>query len=168
MGLIIYCLISNLIEHIQHSSFFSSSVFWLFNRLHYNSPLEKIIRILVISICGVATALVCYGRIYLQYHTMSQVFWGSLVGCFTGILWFMIVHFLLTPFFPIVVSWWVSIHLDFIGNIWMNWGDKLTLSSFKVVSDFSSRYILIWHKFQLYFENLIFVQKSNFFNLLFA
>jgi membrane-associated phospholipid phosphatase len=107
-----FCLTLIQLELIYFSSqfmfFFSTyTLLFVLKRLHYNSPLEKIIRIIVITICGVATALVCYGRVYLQYHTVSQVVYGSLVGIFTGIAWFLVVHLLLTPFFPIIVSWWV-------------------------------------------------------------
>lgn len=49
--------------------------------------------------------LVTYGRVYLQYHSITQVFCGALIGIALGAAWFMIVHAVLTPIFPIIVSW---------------------------------------------------------------
>ena len=64
--------------------------------------------------------LVLY-RVYLDYHTPSQVLWGALIGIITGCCWFTIVQvcyiamfvtmatimtilqLLLTPFFPEIV-----------------------------------------------------------------
>lgn len=46
-------------------------------------------------------------RIYLQYHTVSQVIVGALLGSVLGVLWFLITHFALTPWFPTVASWLV-------------------------------------------------------------
>lgn len=78
-------------------------------RLHHNSPLEKIVRGLVIALCTMVTALVCYGRIYLLYHTVSQVVVGATIGAAFGVLWFLFVHVILTPYvFPRVVSWKIS------------------------------------------------------------
>jgi dolichyldiphosphatase len=57
----------------------------------------------------VVTALVCYGRLYLMYHTLSQVVVGSIIGLVTGLVWFVFVHSLLTPYvFPKIVSWRIS------------------------------------------------------------
>lgn len=80
-----------------------------FPRLHQNSPLEKIVRGLVIALCSVVTALVCYGRIYLLYHTIGQVAVGAIIGTTFGALWFLFVHVILTPLvFPRIVSWKIS------------------------------------------------------------
>jgi dolichyldiphosphatase len=57
----------------------------------------------------IVTALVCYGRLYLMYHTLSQVIVGSIVGLVTGLVWFVFVHAVLTPYvFPKIVSWRIS------------------------------------------------------------
>ena len=44
-------------------------------------------------------------RVYLMYHTVSQVVIGSLLGSILAVLWFLFVHFALTPFFPTIASW---------------------------------------------------------------
>lgn len=46
-------------------------------------------------------------RIYLQYHTVSQVIIGGLLGSVLGVLWFLFTQFILTPWFPTVASWLV-------------------------------------------------------------
>lgn len=78
-------------------------------RLHHNSTFEKIFRGLVVSACVLDTALVCYGRVYLLYHTVNQVLIGALIGTLTGFVWFFFVHSILTPYvFPKIVSWKIS------------------------------------------------------------
>lgn len=66
-------------------------------------------RIVAIVVCSTVTVLVCYGRIYLLYHTVSQVFVGAFIGISVGFLWFFVVHVILTPYvFPRIVSWKIS------------------------------------------------------------
>lgn len=89
-------------------SFSSLNLCYIF-RLHHSRPLERIARALAIVVCVVVTLLVCYGRVYLMYHTVSQVIAGAFIGVFSGALWFLFVHVILTPFvFPRVVSWKIS------------------------------------------------------------
>jgi len=94
-------------SHAQFMLFFSTyTILFLLKRLHHNSPLDKIVRGVVIITCLVGTILVCYGRIYLLYHTVSQVFVGAFIGVISGSLWFLFVHVILTPYvFPSIVSW---------------------------------------------------------------
>jgi dolichyldiphosphatase len=71
--------------------------------------MEKVLRLVVVAGCSTVTALVCYGRVYLLYHTVSQVIVGALIGVTFGALWFIFVHALLTPYvFPRIVSWKIS------------------------------------------------------------
>lgn len=52
--------------------------------------------------------LVCYGRIYLQYHTVGQVIWGGVIGSALGAGWFAITQTLFTPLYPTIVNWKIS------------------------------------------------------------
>jgi dolichyldiphosphatase len=45
-------------------------------------------------------------RVYLMYHTVTQVIIGALLGSILAIHWFLFVHFAFTPFFPTIASWW--------------------------------------------------------------
>jgi len=54
--------------------------------------------------CLTLSILVAYGRIYLHYHTWSQVAWGSFIGYAMAMLWFFLVHLVLTPLFPWIAS----------------------------------------------------------------
>jgi dolichyldiphosphatase len=83
--------------------------YFLCFRLQHNSPFENVIRGLAIALCSIVTALICYGRIYLLYHTISQVIVGAFIGASFGIFYFLFVHLILTPFvFPRIVSWKIS------------------------------------------------------------
>ncbi|XP_058823956.1 dolichyldiphosphatase 1-like [Topomyia yanbarensis] len=100
-------------SHSQCMCFFAQYVLlFIFIRLHHmnnnNARAERLVRILVLVMCWVVTILVCFGRIYLQYHSLSQVLVGAFVGIFIGTFWFFLTHYVLTPYFPMVVSWRVS------------------------------------------------------------
>ena len=51
---------------------------------------------------------VVHFRIYLSYHTMSQIVCGVGGGCVMAVLWFLLVHLVLTPFFPHICAWLVQ------------------------------------------------------------
>jgi len=51
----------------------------------------------------VIDSCLCF-RVYLGYHTYSQVVWGGLVGTVLGCLWFAVVQIVLTPFFPYIAA----------------------------------------------------------------
>ncbi|XP_012215670.2 dolichyldiphosphatase 1-like [Linepithema humile] len=93
--------------HAQHMWFFATYVtFFIYFRLNYSCTIfERFCRIIVALGCIIAAVLVTYGRVYLLYHSNTQVFCGALIGVALGIIWFFITHTILTPFFPIVVSW---------------------------------------------------------------
>lgn len=44
-------------------------------------------------------------RVYLLYHTWSQVFYGGVAGCTIGIVWFFFTQEVLTPLFPKIAAW---------------------------------------------------------------
>ncbi|XP_039432555.1 dolichyldiphosphatase 1-like [Culex pipiens pallens] len=100
-------------SHAQFMFFFTQYVLlFIFIRLHHmnnnNARAERLVRLLVLAMCCVATCAVCCGRVYLQYHSTRQVLVGALVGTIVGSGWFVLTHYFLTPFFPLVVSWRIS------------------------------------------------------------
>lgn len=100
-------------SHAQFMCFFTQYVLlFIFIRLHHmnnnNARTERLVRLLVLAACCLATGLVCCGRVYLQYHSTQQVLVGALVGIVVGTGWFVLTHYFLTPFFPLVVSWRIS------------------------------------------------------------
>ena len=53
--------------------------------------------------------LVLYGRVYLQYHTVNQVYVGCLVGVTFACIWFFLNQKLFTPhIFPWLVRSWIG------------------------------------------------------------
>ena len=55
-----------------------------------------------------ASSLMSYSRVYLQYHTPSQVVWGGVVGGLGALLWFLATQLLFTPLYPTVERWALS------------------------------------------------------------
>ncbi|XP_043496636.1 dolichyldiphosphatase 1-like [Polistes fuscatus] len=102
-------------SHAQFMWFFTAyAILFIYIRLHHNSNStisERFWRIIIVTGCIITAVLVSYGRIYLQYHTTSQVLWGLTVGAILGVLWFLTTHIILTPLFPIIVSWQISEYL---------------------------------------------------------
>lgn len=93
--------------HAQHMWFFAIYVtLFVYVRLNYSCTIfERIWRITVACGCITTALLISYGRVYLLYHSITQVLCGALIGVALGIIWFFITHNILTPLFPIVVSW---------------------------------------------------------------
>ncbi|XP_046588302.1 dolichyldiphosphatase 1 isoform X2 [Neodiprion lecontei] len=107
--------------HMQQYSYLLGNAFlgcdlnlaqnWLLHHNNNSTVSERFWRITIIASCvGVAT-LVAFSRIYLQYHSIAQVLCGVIVGIFVGSVWFLVTHLVLTPFFPIIVSWRISEYL---------------------------------------------------------
>uniref|UniRef100_A0A674EQV0 Dolichyldiphosphatase n=1 Tax=Salmo trutta TaxID=8032 RepID=A0A674EQV0_SALTR len=63
--------------------------------------------ILSITLLGVALS-VSYSRVYLLYHTWSQVFYGGVAGSTIGVVWFFFTQEVLTPLFPKIAAWPIS------------------------------------------------------------
>ncbi|XP_076241469.1 dolichyldiphosphatase 1 [Calliopsis andreniformis] len=101
--------------HAQFIWFFVAYVIlFICIRLHYNNNSnisERFWRIAIIVTCIIIAVLVTYSRVYLLYHTISQVICGAFVGIILGAIWFIITHVILTPIFPIIVSWRISEYL---------------------------------------------------------
>lgn len=47
-------------------------------------------------------------RVYLLYHTWSQVFYGGVAGSLMAVAWFIITQEILTPLFPRIAAWPIS------------------------------------------------------------
>ncbi|XP_068621136.1 dolichyldiphosphatase 1-like isoform X2 [Battus philenor] len=95
-------------SHAQYIWFFSIYVLYFFViRLHHinnNSIISALWRVIIVGSCFILAILVSVGRVYLHYHTTSQVVVGGIVGFLFATIWFIIVHRILTPLFPQMVS----------------------------------------------------------------
>ncbi|XP_076642137.1 dolichyldiphosphatase 1 [Halictus rubicundus] len=101
--------------HAQFMWFFAAySTLFICIRLHHNnnsSVSERFWRIATIAACIIVSLLVTYSRVYLLYHSISQVLYGALIGVILGVIWFLIMHVVFIPFFPHIVSWRISEYL---------------------------------------------------------
>nr|ACO11104.1 Dolichyldiphosphatase 1 [Caligus rogercresseyi] len=97
----------------SHSQFMCFAYFYFilfitFRVRHKFEALEMCWKGLSVLGLGVLTLLVSYGRLYLQYHTLSQVFVGALVGILFASLWFLLTQTLFAIYFPVIASWRIS------------------------------------------------------------
>ncbi|XP_053988345.1 dolichyldiphosphatase 1-like [Hylaeus anthracinus] len=101
--------------HAQFIWFFAAYItLFICIRLHHNnnsSLSERLWRIILIAACIIIAVLVTYSRVYLLYHTNSQVLFGAFIGIILGVVWFIITLVVLTPIFPIIVLWRISEYL---------------------------------------------------------
>ena len=79
-------------------------LFMIYRLKHQTSCFQKLWKSLACLMCFGMSGLVSYGRIYLHYHTMAQVYWGIIIGLVSALIWFLIVQFILTPCFPRIAS----------------------------------------------------------------
>ncbi|KAM5331145.1 dolichyldiphosphatase 1 isoform 1-T1 [Glossophaga mutica] len=99
-------------SHSQFMWFFSVySFLFLYLRMHQtnNARFLDLLWRHVLSL-GLLTAalLVSYSRVYLLYHTWSQVLYGGIAGSLMAIAWFAFTQEVLTPLFPRIASWPIS------------------------------------------------------------
>ncbi|CAK9296686.1 unnamed protein product [Gordionus sp. m RMFG-2023] len=101
-------------SHSQFAWFFSIyMILFIYIRISFNNqnspqtnPLKiQIIRLLISTFLVVLALLISYSRIYLLYHTPNQVLVGGILGFFLGLSWFILVQYILTPYFSYVCSW---------------------------------------------------------------
>ncbi|PKU35872.1 hypothetical protein llap_13823 [Limosa lapponica baueri] len=96
-------------SHSQFMWFFSVySFLFLYLRMHQtnNARFLDLLWRHVLSICLVTVALlVSYSRVYLLYHTWSQVLYGGVAGSIMAIAWFAFTQEILTPLFPRIAAW---------------------------------------------------------------
>ena len=97
----------------SHSQFmwFVSTYMALFVYVRLRHQESKLLKLLWVAFCFVLSVLVTYGRIYLHYHTWAQVGWGMGIGASMALVWFALVHLVLTPFFPWIVTFRVCEYL---------------------------------------------------------
>lgn len=89
-------------SHAQFMTYWAAIVsLWILYRLRFR---VKIFKFIIISIVYLTTIVVCYSRVYLQYHTVKQVLIGSVVGTLCGTMWYLITVKILLPFKVINVS----------------------------------------------------------------
>ncbi|KAK7095452.1 dolichyldiphosphatase 1-like [Littorina saxatilis] len=93
-------------SHSQFIWFFTTYlIFFIWIRVHRNyNFLDDLWKILVCVGGGCLATVVTYSRVYLEYHTFSQVLWGAVVGVTAGSLWFGLIQLVATPLFPHIAS----------------------------------------------------------------
>ncbi|CAH2104797.1 unnamed protein product [Euphydryas editha] len=95
-------------SHAQFVWFFSIYVLYFFAiRLHHinnNSIISALWRIIIVGSCLILSLIVSIGRVYLHYHTTAQVIVGGIIGVIFATIWFFVVHRILTPLFPQLVT----------------------------------------------------------------
>ncbi|CAG9567037.1 unnamed protein product [Danaus chrysippus] len=95
-------------SHAQFTWFFSIYVLYFFIiRLHHinnNSIISAVWRVIIVGSCLALALIVSIGRVYLHYHTTAQVVVGGIIGFMFATIWFTVVHRVLTPYFPQLVS----------------------------------------------------------------
>ncbi|XP_060010108.1 dolichyldiphosphatase 1 isoform X2 [Lagenorhynchus albirostris] len=99
-------------SHSQFMWFFSVySFLFLYLRMHQTNNarfLDLLWRhVLSLGLLTVAF-LVSYSRVYLLYHTWSQVLYGGIAGGLMAIAWFVFTQEVLTPLFPRIAAWPIS------------------------------------------------------------
>jgi len=96
-------------SHSQLSWFIAGYLtLFLLVRLHHVQTSSVIINYwkqLAATLCWACAGLVSFSRVYLEYHTWWQVVCGGGIGAAFGVIWFIFVHYICTPFFPTIVQW---------------------------------------------------------------
>ncbi|XP_015266893.1 PREDICTED: dolichyldiphosphatase 1 isoform X2 [Gekko japonicus] len=99
-------------SHSQFMWFFSMySFLFLYLRMHQtnNARFLDLLWRHVLSLFLLTVAfLVSYSRVYLMYHTWSQVAYGGVVGSIMAVVWFVFTQEILTPLFPRIAAWPIS------------------------------------------------------------
>jgi len=97
-------------SHSQFVWFFSIYMFlFIWIRLQHITNTKSVwfSKTIVSLGCFAAALIVTVSRIYLLYHTVSQVAVGALIGSLLGLLWFLLTNYVFTPWFQTVASWWL-------------------------------------------------------------
>ncbi|KOB72348.1 Dolichyldiphosphatase 1, partial [Operophtera brumata] len=83
-------------SHAQFIWFFSIYVLYFV----VISIISALWRVIIVGGCLALSVLVSVARVYLSYHTTSQVAVGGVVGFLFATIWFAMVHKVFTPLFP--------------------------------------------------------------------
>ncbi|XP_019852040.1 PREDICTED: dolichyldiphosphatase 1-like [Amphimedon queenslandica] len=102
-------------SHAQFMAFFATFVtLLLFVRATLSEDIKDLLYKVIVSVGAWGGAILCaISRVYLGYHTISQTIYGNLVGVLSALIWFSIVHFLVTPYFPKIYYWRLNDFLMF-------------------------------------------------------
>nr|XP_005992168.1 PREDICTED: dolichyldiphosphatase 1 [Latimeria chalumnae] len=96
-------------SHSQLMWFFSTYLIcFAFPRMHQtnNARFLDLLWRHILSVCLLTVAfLVSYSRVYLMYHSHSQVVYGGVAGSIMGVAWFIFTQEVLTPLFPRIAAW---------------------------------------------------------------
>lgn len=97
-------------SHSQYMWFVSTymALFTVFRLHHKPACLEMLWKLVLVSVSLAGAWLMAYSRVYLQYHTTSQVVWGGVAGGAGALLWFLLTQIVFTPLYPWVASWRIS------------------------------------------------------------
>ncbi|XP_034235134.1 dolichyldiphosphatase 1-like [Thrips palmi] len=99
-------------SHSQFMWFFATycALFVIIRLTHTNNHyhMEWLWKGLLLFVTNSFASCVCISRVYLQYHTWTQVFGGAIVGGTLGTIWFTLVTCVFSPFFPTIASWRIS------------------------------------------------------------
>ncbi|CAH8462337.1 unnamed protein product [Heterobilharzia americana] len=95
-------------NHAQFMGFFCAYfALFLYIRLNQKSCCRET-KGLIFLIFLLLTVVVCYSRVYLLYHTFSQVLVGVTVGGVSAVIWFLLVQHIVTPIFPWISDSWIG------------------------------------------------------------
>jgi len=97
-------------SHSQFMWFVSTymALFTMFRLHHKPACLEVLWKLAWVGVCIGGAWLMAYSRVYLQYHTTSQVVWGGVAGGAGAFLWFLLTQLVFTPLYPWVATWRIS------------------------------------------------------------
>lgn len=66
---------------------------------------------LTVVSCLTTGLVMSFSRVYLEYHTVSQVVWGAVVGQVGALLWFIFTQLVLSPLYPRIERWKIAEYL---------------------------------------------------------
>ena len=77
---------------------------------------------------------------------MSQILCGVAAGCVMAVLWFLLVHLILTPLFPTICAWLVSLCVLGV-SLHHSTIDCRRISEFLLLKDMSQIPNYLWYEY---------------------